>query len=216
MIGIGAMTLGTMWRRTIRLGVAPAYYALLSVLSFVGAASAQPESADPSRAAARAATCESGHGTPERAPLPGTPYLAGQQYLFLEVQMFLFREGLRDVPQMAGLFKGVTDRDFADIGAYFARQTPPRGASRPDPKLHARGVIIARDMGCGSCHLSDYRGQKHVPRLDNQPEDYLVAALKAYRDNTRSGSDTSMNAVLYRVPDGDLQALAHYLAHQQR
>jgi len=61
-----------------------------------------------------------------------------------------------------------------------------------------------------------YRGQKHVPRLDNQPEDYLVAAMKAYRDKTRAGSDTNMNAALYRVGDDDLRALAHYLAHQPR
>jgi len=189
---------------------------VLCALSFVGGALAQPPSADPTRAAARAASCESCHGTPERAPLPGTPYLAGQQYLFLETQMFLFREGLRDVPQMAGLFTGVADRDFADIGAYFARQTPPRGTSRPDPTLHARGAALARAMGCESCHLPDYRGQKHVPRLDNQPEDYLVAAMKAYRDNTRAGSDTSMNAALYRIDDDDLRALAHYLAHQPR
>jgi cytochrome c553 len=40
--------------------------------------------------------------------------------------------------------------------------------------------------------------------------------MTAYRDNKRSGSDTSMNAALYRVPDGDLRALAHYLAHQPR
>ena len=69
-------------------------------------------------------------------------------------------------------------------------------------------------MGCGSCHLPDYRGQRQVPRLANQREDYLVAAMKAYRDNKRAGTDTSMNAVLYRVRDGDIQALAHYLAHQ--
>jgi cytochrome c553 len=193
--------------------VRPAVVFLVAV-SFVGDVLAQPPGADPARAARRAATCESCHGTPERAPLPGTPYLAGQQYLFLETQMFLFREGLRDVPQMAGLFTGVTDRDFADIGAYFAGQTPPRGASRPDPALHARGAAIARDRGCGSCHLPDYRGQKHVPRLDNQPEEYLVAAMKSYRDNTRTGSDTSMNAALYQVGDDDLRALAHYLAHQ--
>jgi cytochrome c553 len=189
---------------------------LLCVLPFLGDAIAQPRSADPSRAAARVATCESCHGTPERGPLPGTPYLAGQQYLFLEMQMFLFREGLRDVPQMAGLFTGVTDRDFADIGTYFARQTPPRVPFRPDPTLHARGAALAWAMGCGSCHLPNYRGQKHVPRLDNQPEDYLVAAMKAYRDNTRAGSDSSMNAALYRVGDDDLRALAHYLAHQPR
>ena len=71
-------------------------------------------------------------------------------------------------------------------------------------------------MGCGSCHLPDYRGQQQVPRLANQPEDYLVAAMKAYRDNKRTGTDTSMNAVLYRVSDSDIQALAHFLAHQPR
>ena len=53
----------------------------LCALSFVGAAPGPPKSADPSRAAARAATCESCHGTPERAPLPGTPYLAPQLIL---------------------------------------------------------------------------------------------------------------------------------------
>jgi cytochrome c553 len=38
--------------------------------------------------------------------------------------------------------------------------------------------------------------------------------MKAYRDNQRTGADTSMNGILYRLPDGDIQALAHYLAHQ--
>ena len=37
--------------------------------------------------------------------------------------------------------------------------------------------------------------------------------MKDYRDNRRSGSDTSMNAALYQVADSDIQALAHYLAH---
>jgi len=86
----------------------------------------------------------------------------------------------------------------------------------PGAEPAARGAALARDRGCGSCHLPDYRGQKHVPRLDNQPEDYLLAAMKAYRDNTRAGSDTSMNAALYQVGDDDLRALAHFLAHQTR
>jgi cytochrome c553 len=183
------------------------------IVLFAGSALAQSRG-DPARAATRAATCEACHGTTERAPLPGTPYLAGQQDQFLELQMFLFREGLRDVPQMAGLFKGVTDRDFADLSAYFSRQAPPRSTGKPDPKLRARGAEAAKEMGCSSCHLPDYRGQKQVPRLDNQREDYLVAAMKAYRDNKRAGGDTSMNAVLYQVPDGNIRALAHFLAHQ--
>jgi cytochrome c553 len=39
--------------------------------------------------------------------------------------------------------------------------------------------------------------------------------MKAYRDNKRTGADTNMNGILYKVPDGDIDALAHYLAHQQ-
>ena len=69
-------------------------------------------------------------------------------------------------------------------------------------------------MGCGGCHLADFSGQKQVPRIANQREDYLAATMKAYRDNKRAGPDTSMNGILYRVPDGDIDALAHFLAHQ--
>jgi hypothetical protein len=27
------------------------------------------------------------------------------------------------------------------------------------------------------------------------------------------GADTSMNGILYQVPDSDIEAMAHYLAH---
>lgn len=200
-------SLGRVLRRSIRPSL------VCGIVLVTGAALAQSRG-DPARAAARAATCETCHGTPGRAPLAGTPHLAGQQVDFLELQMFLFREGLRDVPQMAGLFKGVTDRDFADLSAYFSRQAPPRSTGRPDPKLRARGAEVAKEMGCGSCHMPDYQGQKQVPRLVNQSEDYLVAAMTAYRDNKRAGGDTTMNAVLYQLPDADIRALAHFLAHQ--
>ena len=127
--------------------------------------------------------------------------------------MFFLREGLRDVPQMAGMLKGVTDRELTDIAAHFASQTPLSLKGNPNPKLRARGAEVAKGMGCGSCHMSDFRGQHQVPRIVNQREDYLALAMKAYRDNKRSGSDTSMNGVLYQVPDSDIQALAHFLAH---
>jgi cytochrome c553 len=179
-----------------------------------GAAQAQG-ARDPARGAVKAKACEACHGTAERPPLPGTPWLAGQQTDYLELQMFLFREGLREAPQMAGVLKGVTDNDFLDMGAYFSRQQPPKIEGTPDPRLRARGAELAKTMGCGTCHLGNFRGQKQIPRLDRQREDYLVHALKSYRDNKRTGSDTNMNGLMYKVPDGDIQALAHFLAHHQ-
>ncbi len=181
---------------------------------FAGGAGAAPSGGDAARGAARAAACESCHGSPQRLPLAGMPSLAGQQEEFLVLQMFLFREGLRDVPQMAGTLNGLSDQDLTDIAAYFTRRTPLPHSARRDPKLHARGAELSRAMGCGSCHLKDYRGQRQVPRLTQQREDYLVATMKAYRDSQRTGPDTNMNGAMYRVPDSDIQALAHYLAHQ--
>ena len=51
-----------------------------------------------------------------------------------------------------------------------------------------------------------------MPRLAGQRIDYMIDAMKAYRDNKRSGADTAMTAVVIGVSDEDLTALAHYAA----
>jgi len=187
--------------------------AYLGVVLAAGGAAGQ-SSVDPARGKAKAAACESCHGAPERPSLAGMPSLAGQQEDFLSLQMFLFREGLREAPQMAGVLNGFTDFDLLDVAAYFGRQKPVRNSTHPEAKLHARGAVLSKSMGCGTCHFQDFRGQKQIPRISNQREDYLAATMRAYRDNKRTGADTSMNGILYKVPDGDIDALAHYLAHQ--
>lgn len=94
---------------------------------------------------------------------------------------------------------------------------PPTGPAEDrgarDGVLTERGQALSQRMNCGVCHLPDYRGREHIPRLAGQREDYLLHTLREYRDNKRVGTDTSMNAVVYAVPDADLAALAHYLAH---
>jgi cytochrome c553 len=175
---------------------------------------AAPKAVDPTRGAAKAEPCMACHGSGERAAQAGVPLLAGQQREFLVLQMFYLREGLRDVPEMADMFKGYVDRDLEDVAAYYNSQPLPRIESTSNPALLRKGADLSRAMGCGSCHLANYRGQKHVPRIAGQREDYLVTALKAYRDNKRTGTDTSMNAAMYRVTDAEIEALAHYLAQQ--
>jgi len=187
-----------------------------AVLSIVLAAASAPlwAAGDAARAGAKAAPCADCHGTSQRAPLPGMPYLAGQSAQFVELQLIMMREGLRDVPEMTLLVKGLTDGEISDLAAFFARQTPPKNTARRDPARYVRGAALARAMICGNCHGEDFRGQKHLPRLAGQREDYLVASLKAYRANKRTGIDTSMNELMYRATDSDIEALAHFLAHQ--
>ena len=175
---------------------------------------AQKKGPDPARGAPKAAACGECHGAAGQPAQPGTPLLAGQNHEFLVLQMFYLREGLREVPQMAGLLQGFSDRDLEDVAAYYAGQ--PQAGAKPtkNAALRARGEALARSRGCGSCHMEDYRGQKHVPRIAHQREDYLIAALRSYRDNKRTGTDTSMNEAMYRVSDADIAALAHFLAHR--
>ena len=170
---------------------------------------------DPARGAAKAASCVACHGSSRSPALPGMPYLNAQQAEFLVLQMFFIREGLRDVPQMRGLLNGWSDGDLTDVAAYFAAQPAVRAEGKPDPARQARGEALAKSMGCGSCHMSSYEGQRQMPRITHQREDYLVETLKAYRDSKRTGSDTNMNAAMYGVSDADIAALAHFLAHRQ-
>ena len=65
---------------------------------------------------------------------------------------------------------------------------------------------------CASCHLPTYGGQEQIPRLAGQRIDYMIDAMKAYRDNTRSGADTQMSAVLFGLSDAQIEALAHFVS----
>lgn len=186
---------------------------LLTLAAIPGAVLAQPKG-DPARGATRAAACAACHGPDGGRPLAGLPALSGQQHDFLEQQLILIREGLREIPAMNGMLKNFSDRDLIDIAAYFSAAKPFSSGGVRDNARYSTGAALSQAMGCGSCHMKDYVGQRQIPRITNQREDYLIATLKAYRDDRRSGSDTSMNGVMYKAADADIAALAHYLSHQ--
>ena len=169
---------------------------------------------DAVRGAAVARPCAACHGERGASPVAGSPSLAGQQPEFLALQMVLIREGLREVPAMAGSLSGLRDADLIDMATYYSAVPPLRNPGPRNPTLYARGEALSLAMGCNSCHMGDFTGQRQVPRVVNQREDYLAASLRAYRDDRRSGADTSMNAVMYKTADPDIAAIAHFLAHR--
>ncbi len=173
-----------------------------------------PRKGDPVRGETKIAVCATCHGDATRAPLPGMPMLAAQPAQFLTLQMILLREGLRDIPQMAPFLKGLTDRDIIDIAEYYTHQQLPKNVTERNAALYGRGAAVSKAMGCGSCHRGDYSGQNQVPRIAGQREDYLVHAMKAYRADTRVGTDTNMNGIVRQTSDDDINAMAHYFALQ--
>src|SRR5690349_22154774 len=78
-------------------------FVFLVMMSAAGAAFAQSGKGDPARGAEKAKACAACHGTAEREPLAMTPWISGQLEEVVVLQLVLIREGLREVPQMAGL-----------------------------------------------------------------------------------------------------------------
>lgn len=163
--------------------------------------------------AQRLVQCATCHGEGGRSAIPGTPSLAGQPALFVENQLVLIREGIREVaPAMADALKGIKDAEIRELARYYAAQKPPAPAEQPDASTARRAREVAQKAHCGSCHLPDYSGREQIPRLAGQREEYLLEAMRAYRDDRRSGGDTLMAAALYGIADADLQVLARHLA----
>lgn len=158
--------------------------------------------------------CMACHGPQGNSQIPSTPSLAGQPKLFIENQLVLIREGLRDIPQMKGLLDGVQDAEIVEMAGWFAAQKPvPAAGGSVDTAMFRRGQELANRSHCGSCHLPDYSGRQQIPRLAGQHEAFLLNSMKEFRDRPGPGRDTIMAASLHGMKDADLADLAHFLAH---
>lgn len=181
--------------------------AAAALLLFIGSAPAQ-------QPPPQAAACAACHGPGGNSQQPLIPSLAGQPKVFIENQLVLVREGLREIAPMKGLLDGMTDAELIALAQYFSAQKPVRTATGPrDAASYGRGQALSAKMHCGSCHLPDYSGREQIPRLAGQHEAFLMQSMKQLRDRPGPGRDTIMAASLYGLKDPDLADLAHFLAH---
>jgi len=157
--------------------------------------------------------CHGERGISGTGPIPS---LAGQQREYVTLQLVLFREGIRDVPAMQGPVEGLSDTQLEDLGAYFAslQAGPPPDRGRRNVGAYNNGAALGNRLRCGVCHLPNLIGQNQVPHVAGQREDYLAATLKGYRDGTRHGTDTQMNAVMQGLSDTQVDAIAHWVSQR--
>lgn len=180
------------------------------LLALAGVAFAQ--AAAPTPAPALLAACAACHGPGGNSQLPELPSIAGQPRIFIENQLVLIREGLRDVPAMKAVMGGLGDEEIVALARHYAAQAAVPLVMTVQREQRLRGAELSRRALCGTCHLADYTGQKQVPRLAGQNEAYLRLSLKQFRDDPGPGRDTIMAATLLGMRDDDLRDLAHYLA----
>jgi cytochrome c553 len=185
----------------------PLILGLAAALLSIGGAAAQDMPL-----AERVAQCGGCHGEDGNSRMEKIPSLAGQPAFFVMNQLFLMRENVRRVEAMMPFVKDLKDDELIALAQHYAALEAKPSDEAIDRSVVERGAQLAQSLRCGSCHLPDLAGQEQMPRLAKQRVDYLIEALKSYRDNTRSGADTLMSATVAGLPDADLVALAHYSA----
>jgi len=144
--------------------------------------------------------------------MAGTPSLAGQPKIFLENNLIMIREGIRDIPVMKGQLDGLSDSQIITLAKFYSAQTLKPVPGKRDEALYERGQFLSKQALCGTCHLPDYVGREQMPRLAGQREDYLLHTMRQFRNNQAIGRDTIMAASLYGMNDDDLKAIAQYLS----
>lgn len=98
-----------------------AYYAGLSCK----AAPSQSAAGDAAAGKALAEDCAGCHGEGGIGANPAWPKLAAQKPGYLVNALKAFRAGLRKDPTMAGVARGLSDADIANLAAYYAQQSCP-------------------------------------------------------------------------------------------
>ena len=147
--------------------------------------------------------CHGIEGYRNAYPSYRVPKLGGQKAGYLVIALKGYRGGERTHPTMQAQATSLTDQQIQDVAAYLASlvdDVPAADGSEAPPQAAA---------ACVACHGQNGLGLSPTwPTLAGQHKDYLVHALKQYRDGTRG--DPVMGPMAAALTDRDIKLLAGY------
>lgn len=160
----------------------------------------------------KAAPCIACHGVGGNSSNAIYPSLAAQTPLYIYYQLLQFREARRVNEQMSPFAAKLTDADMKDIAAYFSAQKSLGTDIKIDAAKVEAGKAVATRNHCGSCHMPDYAGQNHIPRVAGLQFDYLVVQLRGFKTGARQDIDGTMASSAQPLSEQDIIDISGYLA----
>jgi cytochrome c553 len=174
---------------------------------------------DPAKGAALSGSvCAACHTNDGSRGVAANPILQGQHPDYLVKQLLDFKSGKRDNAVMKAMSAPLSGADMKNVAAFYAsKQAKPGFAKNKDLVAHGekiyRGGIAERGIpACSGCHGPNGAGiPVQYPRLAGQHADYIEAQLTAFRSGARQNNPV-MAAVAAKLNDGDIKAVADYIA----
>jgi cytochrome c553 len=164
-----------------------------------------PSFGDPVAGEPLTAVCGGCHGPHGVSTDAATPNLAGQDARYLVNAIKAYPKTRRH-EGMEAYVGDLGKEDIENIAAFYAIQK-----SRPAEK----GQMIVQEViqKCNRCHDANVdNASMAVPKIDGQDKDYLIMALRAYRDDRRESS--MMHNMSLPYSDSIIESVSSYYANR--
>ena len=147
------------------------------------------------------------------------PMISGQSAKYISAALVAYQKGERKHPTMRGIAESLSEKDIADVSAYY-EQHGKTGAELPAKPSREPSVQVAELLkkgACVSCHGDNFAKpiDPSYPKIAGQHADYLFVALKSYKveKNANVGRGNAiMGGVAKQFTNAELKALANYVS----
>jgi len=150
------------------------------------------------------AMCGGCHGANGVSADAATPSLAGQDFTYLVKSIKGYRSSRKNWG-MQRYVAGLSDADVDNIAAFYARQMPKAG----DQIITSTQELADK---CNRCHDQADNSSVVAPKMRGQDKDYLVMALRSYRDGKRDSP--TMHKMSFPYSNAMIESLASWYSGQ--
>ena len=177
-------------------------------------------SGDPAHGKKLHEDCSGCHGENGNVDVPDVPNLGGQDPLYLFKQLQDYKAELRASPIMGEAVKTLSDKDMADLAAFYTSQKSARTAAGRPPSDAAVARLVTQGDGarlivaCDACHGPGGAGNPGfygMPSLRSQKFDDLQLELTNFRSGDRANDVYRvMRDACRSLTDAEIAGLAAY------
>ena len=158
------------------------------------------------------AACHGENGIPQEKT---TPVIWGQYQGYLYLELRDYKSGARKNDIMSPLAETLSRDDMMALALYFSQKRWPDLQQPPaPPDVAAKAVRANGSIGCTGCHQGQYQGEGTQPRVAGQYREYLQQTMLDFRTRAR-GNNPGMTDLMLATSEGDIAALAQYMAGLQ-
>ena len=143
------------------------------------------------------------------------PKISGQSDKYIVAGLTAYKSGERKHPSMRGIAGSLSDKDIADLAAFYSSQAGQAPADTPKAASAEVSALLEKGA-CVSCHGANFSKpvDPSYPKVAGQYPDYLFVALKAYTvdgNHVVGRGNPIMGGMARQFKPAELRAIAKYI-----